>query len=151
MKIHEVLACIGPRDVPSIHEDSQIDNVIRMMAKHIHTRLVYVVDAEKRLQGTITVGSLLRHIFPHHYEGVIHAHGILGFITAETAQHIMERKCIFASPNDPVEMVLKRMASTGVKEMAVLDDNDRIIADITAIDLLRCSFLEKIENTSLEE
>jgi CBS domain-containing protein len=147
MKIHEVLSHIGPRDVSYIHEDSQIQNVIHMMAKQVHTRhtrLVYVVDAEKRLQGTITVGSLLRHIFLHQYEGMIHAQGgLLSFITTETAPHIMERKCVVASQNDSVEEVLKRMASSGVKEMAVLDEGGRIIADITAIDLLRYSFLEK--------
>ncbi len=143
MKIHEVLTCIGTREVPLIHKDTQIDNVILMMAKQVHARLIYVVDGQQRLQGTITVGSLLRHIFPHHYEGEIHAHGLLGFITAETARHIMESKCVFAAPDDSVDEVLKQMASSGVKEMAVLDENGRIIGDITAIDLLRCSFLEK--------
>ncbi len=143
MQIHEVLACIGPRDVPYIHEDSLIDNVIRVMARQIHTRLVYVVDAEQKLRGTITVGSLLRHIFPHHYEGMIHAHGILDAITAENARHIMESKCVFATPDDSVEAVLKRMAGSGVKEMAVLDESGRVIADITAIDLLRCSFMKE--------
>ncbi len=71
MKIREVLDCIGPREIPIIDLNSHIDDVIRIMADFIHSRLVYVVDEEKRLKGTISVGSLLRHIYPHHYEGKI--------------------------------------------------------------------------------
>jgi CBS domain-containing protein len=142
MKISEVLECIGPREIPSIHLDSHIDEVIRIMANFIHTRLVYVVDKDKRLEGTISVGSLLRHIYPHHYEGKIHPHGILGRITAETARHIMDKRSITATLDETVDDVLRRMTSSGVKEIAVLDKNGRILGDITAIDLLRYYYME---------
>ena len=49
----------------------------------------------------------------------------------------MECREIFARPQDSVEQVLARMAKTGVKEMAVLDHEGKIVDDITAIDLLR--------------
>jgi CBS domain-containing protein len=142
VKISEILECIGPREIPTIHLDSNIDDVIRIMANFIHTRLVYVVDKDKRLEGTISVGSLLRHIYPHHYEGKIHSHGILGRITAETARHIMDKRSIVATPDETVDDVLRRMASCGVKEIAVLDKKGRILADITAIDLLRYYYME---------
>ncbi len=134
---------MGPRDVPYIHEGTQIDEVVGMMVRFLHTRLVYVVDEEKRLVGTITMGSLLRHIFPHHYEGKVHPHGILTRITAETARHIMDKKSIGARLDETVDEVLERMARTGVKEMAVLDSEGHILADITATDLLRHYHLEK--------
>ncbi|MEN8258748.1 MAG: CBS domain-containing protein [Thermodesulfobacteriota bacterium] len=143
MKIRDVLACIGPRDIPCIDYESHIDEVIGIMAHFPHTRLVYAVDADKRLRGTISVGSLLRHIYPHHYEGTIHAHGILGQITAETAQHLMDKKSIAAYPDEAVDEVLERMACARVKEMAVLDNEGRIMGDITAVDLLRYSYLER--------
>lgn len=145
MKISEVLECIGPREIPTIDLDSHIDEVIRIMADFVHTRLVYVVDQDKRLAGTISVGCLLRHIYPHHYEGKIHSHGILGRITAETARHIMDKKNIAATLNETVDKALRRMARCGVKEMAVLDDNGRILGDITAVDLLRYSYMESGE------
>jgi CBS-domain-containing membrane protein len=42
-----------------------------------------------------------------------------------------------ASPDETVDVILKRMASTGAKEIAVVDSNGCILADITAADLLR--------------
>jgi CBS domain-containing protein len=44
---------------------------------------------------------------------------------------------VTASPDEPVDITLKRMARTGAKEIAVIDSDGRILADITAIDLLK--------------
>jgi CBS domain-containing protein len=41
-----------------------------------------------------------------------------------------------ASPEESVDTILKRMAKTGVKKLAVIDDGGHILADITVIDLL---------------
>jgi CBS domain-containing protein len=136
MEIQEVMQHIGKREVPCVPEHSDISEVIQVLVRFPHTRLVYVVDEEQRLRGTITVGSLLRHIFPYHYEARIHPRGILRNITAARAEHIMDRENVFALPDETVDMVLKRMARTGVKEMAVIDSNGAIIGDITAVDLL---------------
>jgi CBS domain-containing protein len=136
MEIKEVMQHIGKRDVPCVPEQSDISEVIQVFVRFPHTRLVYVVDKEQRLRGTITVGSLLRHIFPYHYEARIHPRGILRNITAARAEHIMTRENVFALPDEKVDMVLKRMARTGVKEMAIIDSNGAIIGDITAVDLL---------------
>ena len=58
-------------------------------------------------------------------------------ITAETAKDIMKRKTVVATENEQVGMVLKRMIKTNVHEMPVVDDEKRVVADITLIDLLR--------------
>ena len=47
-----------------------------------------------------------------------------------------------ATENEQVGMVLKRMIRAKVHEMPVVDDEKRVIADITLIDLLR--FLVKV-------
>ena len=137
MKIKEIMPHIKDREVPCVFEQSDIIEVIQAIVRFPHARLVYVVDERKRLRGTITVGSLLRHIFPYHYKGRIHPRGILRNITAEKAIHIMDKENIYAFPDEAVDIVLERMASTGVKEMAVVDGEGRILTDITAVDLLR--------------
>lgn len=142
MKISEVLKRIGSRKIPTIQEESHIDNVIQVMADFIHTRIVYVVNRENKLVGTISVGSLLRHIYPHLYEEKIHPHGILNHITAETASNLMTKSCVSTTPDETVNKVFKRMVRSGVKEMAVLDKDGRIIGDITAIDLMQCNDLK---------
>ena len=142
MKIREVMQRIEGRQVPSIYDDSLINEVIEVIARYPHTRLVYVTDREQRLRGTITVGSLLRFLFPYHYEGRIHGRGILQHITAQKAADLMDTKNILATPDEEVDAVLKRMAKSGVKEMAIVDEKKRILADITAVDLLRYYHLE---------
>jgi CBS domain-containing protein len=142
MKISEVLAHLEPREVPFAQEDDSIDDVIRVAVRFPHTRLVYVVDEERRFVGTITMGSLLRHIFPHHYEEKVHAHGVLRRITAETARSIMDKGDVFATPEETVDEVLERMAETRAKEMAVVDADRCVIGDVTAVDLLRYFYLK---------
>ena len=133
------------REIPTVDWNSHIDEVIRIMADFIHTRLVYAVDEDKHLKGTVSVGSLLRHICPHHYESKMHPHGILRRITAETARHIMEKCSITTTPDESVEKVLRRMARSGVKEVPVLDEDGCIIGDITAIDLMRYYYVASKE------
>lgn len=136
MEIKEVLSLIGKREIPCVPEKCEISEVISLLVRFPYARLVYVVNDEKRLLGNISVGSLLRHLFPYHYKARIHPGGILRSITAARAEHIMGRENVFALPDETVDEVLKRMARTGVKEMAVIDTNGMIIGDITAVDLL---------------
>jgi CBS-domain-containing membrane protein len=137
MKIREVMQYLENREIPCVREDSDIKEVIEMVIRFPHTRVVYVMDEQRKLRGVITIGSLLRHLFPYHYEGKIHPHGILRDITAETASHLMDSGNVKASPEDTVDFVLERMANTGAKEMAVVDGENRILTDITAVDLLK--------------
>ena len=71
MKISDLIQRIEDREVPAIFEDCTIREVIEMMVRFPHTRLIYVTDSQQRLRGTISVGSLLRHLFPYHYEGCL--------------------------------------------------------------------------------
>lgn len=142
MKIDEVLSSLGPRTIPAIGIDCTTKEIVKLMSDHPHSRLAYVVDDNMRLQGTITIGSLLRHIYPHHYEMPLHGHGILRTLTAETAQSLMDCENVFATLEQSVEEVIEKMAHTGIKEMAVLDEQMRVIGDLTAIDLLRYCYEE---------
>ncbi len=137
MKIKEIMHQIKDRGLPCVSSNSDISEVIRVAAEFPHTRLVYVIDKDNKLLGVITIGALLRHLYPYHYEAKIHPRDILRNIIVEEASHLMTCKNVNASPDEAVDVVLKRMASTGAKEMAVVDKNGRILADITAVDLLR--------------
>ncbi len=137
MKISDIMPQLKNREIPAVPRHSDIQQVITTMVRFPHTRLVYVVDENNRLCGTITVGSLLRHLFPYHYSSKVHARGILRDITAARADHIMDKATIYAAPDESVDAVLKKMAQSGVKEIAVVDEQRRILTDITAIDLLK--------------
>ena len=137
MKLRGILEHIGDRDFPYVSENSDINEVIRVAVRFPHTRLVYVIGKQKKLLGVVTVGSLMRYLYPYHYEDKIHPRDILRNISVEKASHLMSSGNVSASPDETVEVILKRMASTGAKEIAVVDSDGRILADITAIDLLK--------------
>ena len=139
MKIKEVMQHIGHRDFPCVAENSDISEVIRVAVHFAHTRLVYVIDEQKMLLGVITIGSLMRHLYPHHYKEKIHPRDILRNIVVDNASDLMGSGNVNAMPEETVDIVLKRMASTGAKEIAVVDSDGRILADITAVDLLKYS------------
>lgn len=137
MKMKEVMQHLENRDLPCVSQNSDISEVIRVAVRFPHTRLVYVIDEQKKLLGVITIGALMRHLYPYHYKDKIHSRDILRNIIVEKASHLMSSGNVNASPDDTVDVVLKRMASTGAKEIAVVDSNGCILADITAVDLLK--------------
>lgn len=137
MEIKEIMEHIKDRKVPCVLESSNISEVIRVAVRFPHTRLVYVVDEQNKLLGAITIGALIRHLYPHHFTEKIHSRDILRNLIVEKASHLMSHGNISASPAETVDDILKRMAATGAKEMAVIDSKGRILADITAVDLLK--------------
>lgn len=141
MKIKDIMQRIGDRDFPCVSEDGDINDVIRVVVRFPHARLVYVIDEQKKLLGVITIGALMRHLYPYHYKEKIHPRDILRNIVVGTASHLMSSGNVNALPEETVDVVLKRMASTGAKEIAVVNSEGRILSDITAIDLLKYSEL----------
>jgi CBS domain-containing protein len=137
MKIRELLQLIKERGIPIVNEDDHIDDVVEKVFKHPHTRIIYVVDDQGILKGTISLGMLLRHIFAHTYEPKAHASSIIGMITSEKAKHLMTEGLVTADVEDDVREVMRRMAKAQVKEIAVVDKENKVIADVTVIDLLK--------------
>jgi predicted transcriptional regulator len=56
---------------------------------------------------------------------------------SETAKDFMHENVLVARITDDVEDVLRRMIKNNVKEIAIVDSENRIIADLTIIDLLK--------------
>lgn len=139
MKIKEILKQIGKRGFPCVAGNSGIGEVLKVAAHFPHTRLVYVIDDQKKLIGVITIGSLMRHLYPHHYKEKIHSRDILRNISVDNALQLMGSAQVIALLEETVDVVLKRMASTDVKQIAVVDSDGLILADLTAVDLLSYS------------
>lgn len=92
MKIKDIMLHIKDRELPCVSADRDIREVIRVAVRFPHTRLVYVVDDQKKLLGAITIGSLIRHLYPYHYEDKIHPRDILRNIIVEKASHLMSNE-----------------------------------------------------------
>jgi CBS domain-containing protein len=136
-KVSEFAADLKDRDLPLIHEDTNIEEVIDAMIGFKHSRLLYVVDDHRKLIGTISLGILIRHVFTRRYEPRVHPRFLISMITTETARHIMQKHPIFAMEEEEVGEVLDRMIRSNVKEIALVDRENRVIANLTMIDLLK--------------
>ena len=134
-RISEVVAPLKGRKLPLIHEKANIEEVIDAMIRFEHSRLLYVVDDDGKLTGTISLGRLIRHVFPTTYEPQIHPRCIINMITAETAKDIMQKNPTVTTDEEKVEEVLRRMIMSNAKEIPVLDKEKRVVADLTMVDL----------------
>jgi CBS domain-containing protein len=139
-KVSELVLLLKERRLPLINEKATITEVVGAMINLEYSRLVYVVDDEGRLTGTISLGMLARHVFSPSHEPQIHPRHLIDMITVETARDIMQKNTLFATEEEAVGSVLKRMIGANVKEIPVLDREKRVVADITIVDLLRFLF-----------
>lgn len=137
MTIAELLKTIDERLLPLVDQEETIAGVLQVMVKFPHTRLIYVVDAQERCIGTISLGVLIRHLFARGFEPAVHSRFLIPMITSQTAEDIMNRQLIYAVKEDKVEKVVQRMIKAGVKEIAVLDEDRQLIGDLTMLDLLK--------------
>ncbi len=135
--VSELVATLKKRSLPLIHEKANIKEVVDAMISFEHSRLLYVVDDDKKLTGIISLGALSRHIFSPSHEPQIHPRFLINMITAETAKDIMQKNTLFTTEEEKVEIVLKKMIKRNVKEIPVLDREKRVVADFTIMDLLR--------------
>ena len=137
VRIGEVIVGLKGRELPLVRQGSSIEEVIDAMVRYQHTRLLYVVDEDGKLLGTIALGPLVRHVFGRSHEPQIHPRFVMSMITTEAAKDIMQKNPLFAREDEDVEVVLKRMIGKNVKEIAVLDKERRVVGDVTMVDLLK--------------
>ena len=137
MQIKKITIHLKERNIPTVLETTLIKDVIKTMCRFLHSRLVYVVNESDELTGTISLGTIIRQVLSHTYEPKVHPRMLLGMVTHETAKDIMLKKPVVASEEEEVELVIKRMIDANVKEIAIIDNEKKITADITMLDLLK--------------
>jgi CBS domain-containing protein len=135
--VADLLALLPMRPLPVVAEGATADEVVNAFADSQHTRLLYVLDPAGRLVGVISLGRLVRHVLNGYHEPRIHSRHLLNMLGSETATHLMQKEAVSAGLNEPVETVLRRMVESNVKEIAVLDESRKVVADLTMVDLLR--------------
>ncbi len=136
-KIQEVAAGLSERELPVINEHALMGEIVESMIRFGHSRILYVVDDEGRLLGTISLGNLVRNVFPRSHRPQIHPRRLMAAITMENARHIMQAHCVSARMDEEIENVLQRMIKANVKEIAILDEGNKVVGDINILDLLK--------------
>ena len=136
-KVADFLKESKPRRIPKVKEHAGVSELIEAFVQSHHSRIVYVVDDQERLKGIISLGNLVRHFFFHYHDTHIDSRHLISMAVSETAKDFMHENALFALVTDEVEDVLKRMIKNNIKEIAILDSQKRVIADLTIIDLLK--------------
>ena len=145
-RIADVVEKIKERTVPMVDEQATVSEIIDAFVGSCHSRLLYVVDKEKRFKGVISLGNLIRHVFFPYHDSHVDSRNLISIAISETARDFMQRESMFALLSDDAENVLQRMVSYNIKEIPILDEEKKIVADLTIID-----FLEQYESVKQQD
>jgi CBS-domain-containing membrane protein len=143
--VQDVVARHRSRQVPLVRQDTPIDRLPVAIQFHRHSRQLYVVDGQNHLLGNITLGRLVMYVFASSHGSSINPRHVMELITCTCAGDLMTVGTLSAQMDDEVEKVLERMVAGNVDEVPVTDDEGRVVADLTMIDLLMAERKE-IEN-----
>jgi len=135
MKIGDVLHKIGNLPYLTIHIDCTLEEASRKIADVGHLRTIYVIGPEGRLQGILSLGELIRSLISAGHKPHFHARSLMARITAKKAADIMDKYVVCARKEDDPNSVLERMIDNHIKEIPVVDEDKKIIANIGIIDL----------------
>lgn len=136
-KIADLMGQLKQRKVPVVHRGATVSEVIDAFVASNHSRMLYVVDDEQRLKGVVSLGKLIRHVFFHYHDPSIDSRILVSMFVAETAGDFMERDPVFALIGEGIQNVLQRMIDHNAKEIPILDDEKKVVADLTIVDLLK--------------
>jgi len=128
-------------ELPLVPLGACLEEVVRVMVKGHRRRIVYVVDADGKLKGAITLINLRDVIFRFFLEErltdvlVVSEH-IAELFTAEKAEQVMTPDPPFCLADEPLAAAVSRMMETSVTDLPVVDGEGRVLADLDLLDLL---------------
>ncbi len=134
--VSELTRAMKSRDVPQVREDAAIDDVIDVMIRFRHSRLVYVVDGDGRLLGCVTLETIVGHFFRQNHEPRIHSRRHLLWMATEHASDLMNKRPLHTTPDEGLGVLLQRMIASRAMELPVVDAEGRLVGDVTMVDLL---------------
>jgi CBS domain-containing protein len=130
----------NPFNLVFVHEDESIADVLKKMILSKEERLVYVVDEKKRLQGVISTGRLMQHLFHEKIapeSGFSPSANILQYLTAEHAKDIMDIDIVYCKKEESLESALRKMFGKHSKKVIpVVDDEMHVIDALNVISLM---------------
>ena len=137
MKINEALTQVAGLPYLAVEGDCTLEEISDRIKDQQQVRGIYVVDAERRLIGTLSLGVLIRHLTAARRQPVFHVRFLLSRLTSAQVVDLMEKHVLSAQPEDDLHEVLDRMIRSNIKEIPVVDKDRRIMAVLSLLDLWR--------------
>jgi CBS domain-containing protein len=144
-KVKEIM--LPGRDTPFMEENAICTEFCAELALRAHAWVVNNTE-EMKVVGVVTEHDMLRWIIPHQEKkerifGVTRAQ----ILHKETiVQDIMRHNPVVCSPEETVADVLRKFSSFNIRRLAVVDENKRLLGEIT-IQLLVKNLRYKFTNT----
>jgi CBS domain-containing protein len=141
-KVKEVM--IPRHDTPFLEENAVSAQFLAELSLRAHAWVVNSTE-EMRVVGIVTEHDMLRHLAPHGHK----KERLFGLPRTEilhkesTVQDIMTRNPVVCSPEETMADVLKKFSSFGIRRLAVVDENKRLLGEVTIqvlVKMLRYTF-----------
>ncbi len=124
-----------------VKEDSVLKDAVYAINQSETSRKVYVVDAEGKLKGVITIETLLNHLG---YRVGVRETGMISFfkflrgIFMEDVSEIMEKPVSITKKHKVLD-ALQMMVEFHLNDLPIVDDEDRIIGELHSLEILKHS------------
>lgn len=145
IKVKEIM--IPERDIPFMEENAGLEEFLAKLSVRAHAWVVNNTE-EMKVVGIVTEHDILRCIIPPGHRKIkmfgIHRADILHKETV--VQDIMTHNPVVCLPEETVADVLKKFSSFNIRRLAVVDENKRLLGEVT-IQLLVKNLRSKFTNT----
>jgi CBS domain-containing protein len=145
IKVKEIM--IPVHDTPFMEENASWEEFLSKLSVRAHAWVVNNTE-EMKVVGIVTEHDILRSIIPPGHRKI----KMFGIPRAEilhkesVVQDIMRRNPVVCSPEETVADVLKKFSSFDIRRLAVVDENKRLLGEIT-IQLLVRNLRNRFLNT----
>ena len=146
-KIEAKEIMIPVHDTPFMAENATWAEFLAKLSSRAHAWVVNDAD-EMRVVGVVTEHDMLRYIIPPEQkrERILGAPRIEMLHEGSVVQDLMTHNPVVCSPEETVADVLKKFSSFDIRRLAVVDENKRLLGELT-IQLLVRNLRYKFLNT----
>ena len=145
IKVKEIM--IPERDIPFMEENAGWEEFLVKLSVRAHAWVVSNTE-EMKVVGIVTEHDMLRVIIPPAHRKIkvfgVHRSDMLHKETV--VQDIMTHNPVVCSPEETVTDVLKKFSSFNIRRLAVVDENKRLLGEVT-IQLLVKNLRYRFRNT----
>jgi CBS domain-containing protein len=139
------VAAIMTRDVKTVTPDTPVRQVVELLLGKLF-KAVPVVDDQRQVVGIISDGDLLRNAGMPVRLSVgerLEADDLREYLSKvrldKTARQIMSSPVVTAREDEALGYVVQRLLEHGLKRMAVVDSDGRLVGIVSRLDILRAA------------
>jgi CBS domain-containing protein len=145
IKVKEIM--IPEREIPFMEENAGWEEFLAKLSVRAHAWVVNSTE-EMKVVGIVTEHDILRVIIPptHRKIGMFGIHRADMLHKGTVVQDIMTHNPVVCSQEETVTDVLKKFSSFNIRRLAVVDENKRLLGEVT-IQLLVKNLRYRFRNT----